>query len=214
MDRMDDDGGAGPGPVADETGLRALFGPASELARLKQLDHLDKHCRNFIAHSPFLVIGTTRPGQGTDVSPRGDAPGFVRVIDGRTLAIPDRPGNKRIDTLRNVAENPEVALIFFVPGVNETLRVNGAASITTDAALLAGFAVQGKVPQTAMLVQVREAFLHCAKALIRSRLWEASAQVERSALPTLGAMIADQVSGVDAGEADRRIDAAYRTALY
>lgn len=194
--------------------LRALYGEASELSRNKAIDHLDRHCRAFIALSPFLVIGTAAADRTADVSPRGDAPGFVRVIDGRTLAIPDRPGNRRIDTLRNVAENPEVALIFFVPGVNETLRVNGAASITTDAALLAGFAVQGKVPQTAMLVQVREAFLHCAKALIRSKLWDASAQVERSALPTLGAMIADQVAGIDAGEADRRIDVAYRTTLY
>ncbi len=194
--------------------LRALYGEASELSRNKAIDHLDRHCRAFIALSPFLVIGTAAADRTADVSPRGDAPGFVRVIDGRTLAIPDRPGNRRIDTLRNVAENPEVALIFFVPGVNETLRVNGTASITTDAALLAGFAVQGKVPQTAMLVQVREAFLHCAKALIRSKLWDASAQVERSALPTLGAMIADQVAGIDAGEADRRIDVAYRTTLY
>ncbi|MBL8837818.1 MAG: pyridoxamine 5'-phosphate oxidase family protein [Alphaproteobacteria bacterium] len=203
----------GTAPITTET-LRALYGEMSDLVRRKSIDHLDRHCRAFIALSPFLVIGTAAADRTADVSPRGDAPGFVRVVDGRTLAIPDRPGNRRIDTLRNVAENPEIALIFFVPGVNETLRVNGRASITADAALLQGFAVQGKVPQTAMIVQVREAFLHCAKALIRSKLWEASAQVERSALPTLGAMIADQVAGVDVAEADTRIAAAYRNTLY
>ncbi len=203
----------GTAPITTET-LRALYGEMSDLVRRKSIDHLDRHCRAFIALSPFLVIGTAAADRTADVSPRGDAPGFVRVVDGRTLAIPDRPGNRRIDTLRNVAENPEIALIFFVPGVNETLRVNGRASITADAALLQGFAVQGKVPQTAMIVQVREAFLHCAKALIRSKLWEASAQVERSALPTLGAMIADQVAGVDVADADTRIAAAYRNTLY
>ncbi len=194
--------------------LRAMYGEMSDLVRQKSIDHLDRHCRAFIALSPFLVIGSASADRQADVSPRGDAPGFVKVIDGRTLAIPDRPGNKRIDTLRNVAENPEVALIFLVPGVNETLRVNGTASITTDPALLAGCAVQGKVPQSALVVRVREAFLHCAKALIRSKLWDARAQVERSVLPSLGTMIADQIAGVDAVDADRRIDIAYRDALY
>jgi len=194
--------------------LRAMYGEMSDLVRQKSIDHLDRHCRAFIALSPFLVIGSASADRQADVSPRGDAPGFVKVIDGRTLAIPDRPGNKRIDTLRNVAENPEVALIFLVPGVNETLRVNGTASITTDPALLAGCAVQGKVPQSALVVRVREAFLHCAKALIRSKLWDARAQVERSVLPSLGTMIADQIAGVDAADADRRIDIAYRDALY
>lgn len=194
--------------------LRALYGEPSDLVRRKAIDHLDRHCRAFIALSPFLVVGTAGADRAADVSPRGDAPGFVKVIDAHRLAIPDRPGNRRIDTLRNVAENPDVALIFFVPGVNETLRVNGAASISTEAALLAGFAVEGRLPKTAMVVRVREAFLHCAKALIRSRLWDVSMQVERGALPSLGTMIADQVGGVDAREADTRIDAAYKTTLY
>ncbi|MCC6470877.1 MAG: pyridoxamine 5'-phosphate oxidase family protein [Alphaproteobacteria bacterium] len=213
---MDDDGGAGPGPVADETGLRALFGPASELARLKQLDHLDKHCRNFIAHSPFLVIGTTRPGQGTDVSPRGDAPGFVQVLDDRTLAIPDRPGNNRLDTMSNLTHAPEVGLIFFIPGIDETLRVNGMASLTRDPALLAKAAVNGKLPTLCIKVAVREAFLHCGKALKRSRLWSQDYRVEPKSFPSLGRMIVEQVKPKDVTieEAERRVADGYKNRLY
>ncbi len=194
--------------------LRALYGNPGGLAARKTLDRLDKHCRTFIAHSPFLVLGTAGADRTADVSPRGDAPGFVAVLDDRTLLLPDRPGNRRIDSLTNVVENPEVALIFFVPGVSETLRVNGRATITRDAALLAPCAVQGKVPVSGLLIHVREAFLHCAKALIRSKLWDPAAQVERKALPTLGQMLADQIAGTDAAQTDKRIDEAYKTALY
>lgn len=194
--------------------LRALYGNPGGLAARKTLDRLDKHCRTFIAHSPFLVLGTAGADRTADVSPRGDAPGFVAVLDDRTLLLPDRPGNRRIDSLTNVVENPEVALIFFVPGVSETLRVNGRATITRDAALLAPCAVQGKVPVSGLLIHVREVFLHCAKALIRSKLWDPAAQVERKALPTLGQMLADQIAGTDAAQTDKRIDEAYKTALY
>jgi uncharacterized protein len=116
--------------VSDEVGLRGLYKPPMELAVLKQLDRLDAHCRNFLAHSPFAVIGSTRPGRGTDVSPRGDAPGFARVLDDNTIVIPDRPGNNRLDTLSNIVTDAEVGLLFFIPGIDETLRVNGTARLS------------------------------------------------------------------------------------
>ena len=206
------DGDATAGMTGDA--LRALYGTPSAIVQRKTLDRLDEHCRAFIALSPFLVLGTAGADRTADCSPRGDAPGFVTVLDDKTLLLPDRPGNRRIDSLRNVAENPEVALIFFIPGINETLRINGRAAITTDAALLAPLAVQGKAPQSALRIAVREAFLHCAKALIRSHLWDPATQVERGALPTLGKMIADQTKMIDAGEADKVIAQSYKTTLY
>jgi len=206
------DGDATAGMTGDT--LRALYGTPSAIVQRKTLDRLDEHCRAFIALSPFLVLGTAGVDRTADCSPRGDAPGFVTVLDDKTLLLPDRTGNRRIDSLRNVAENPEVALIFFIPGINETLRINGRAAISTDAALLATLAVQGKAPHSALRITVREAFLHCAKALIRSHLWDPAAQVERGALPTLGKMIADQTKMIEAGEADKVIAQSYKTTLY
>jgi PPOX class probable FMN-dependent enzyme len=206
------DGDATAGLTGDT--LRALYGTPSAIVQRKTLDRLDQHCRAFIALSPFLVLGTAGADRTADCSPRGDAPGFVTVLDDHTLLLPDRPGNKRIDSLRNVVENPEVALIFFIPGVNETLRVNGRAAITTDANLLAALAVQGKAPQSALRIDVREAFLHCAKALIRSQLWDPGTQVERAVLPSLGKMIADQTKLIEVGEADKMVDRSYKTTLY
>jgi hypothetical protein len=189
---------ATPDPVPDhviatEAELRARFAPPGRLAVQKQLDHLDANCRRFIALSPFLCLATARPDGLADNSPRGDAPGFVQVLDERTLAIPDRPGNNRLDSQSNIIHNPNVGLLFFIPGVTETLRVNGRARIIADPDLLARFEVRGRTPEVAILVAVAEAFLHCSKALIRSRLWEADAQVDRKTLPTLGRMIADVV---------------------
>ena len=145
----------------DEAALRSSYEPPMGLAVLKQLDHLDAHCRHFISLSPFLTIGSMRQGQGLDVSPRGDAPGFVRVLDERTLAIPDRPGNRRLDTLANIVADAEVGLLFFIPGIEETLRVNGTARVSRDPRLLAAAAVIGRVALAAILVSVRVAFLHC-----------------------------------------------------
>jgi hypothetical protein len=141
-------------------------------------------------------------------------PGFVRALDDTTLAIPDRPGNKRIDTLRNVIENPNVGLVFFVPGMNETLRVNGRSEITTDPALLSSFAVNGRATLTVLIIRVAEAYLHCGKALIRSKLWDPAGRIERNRLPTLGAMLADQIEGLDAVEAEEYTDCSYRERLY
>src|SRR6202167_4504753 len=146
--------------IDSEPQLRGLYQEPMELAVLKQLDRLDGHCRNFLAHSPFAVIASTRPGKGTDVSPRGDAPGFVQVIDDRTIAIPDRPGNNRLDTMSNIIADAEVGLLFFIPGIDETLRINGTAQISQDPALLAAAAVNGRPPRVIILVSVKEAFLH------------------------------------------------------
>jgi uncharacterized protein len=194
--------------------LRALFGAPSELAVKKELHRLDPHARAFIALSPFVVVASADAAGRCDATPRGDAPGFVEVLDDGRLLIPDRRGNNRIDTFQNIAENPHVGLIFMVPGINETLRVNGAASITTEPALLEPLAVQGKTPKAALLVTPEEVYFHCGKALIRSDLWNAEKKVPRSAFPSLGKIIADQVSGVDAVGADRVIEDAYRTRLY
>ena len=179
--------------ILTEPELRARFAAPSRLATLKQLDHLDANCRRFIELSPFLCLATARPGGLADNSPRGDAPGFVQVVDERTLLIPDRPGNNRLDSMANIVANPNVGLLFFIPGVTETLRVNGRARIITDPDLLARFEVRGRAPKAAIQVEVAEAFLHCSKALIRARLWEADARIERKVLPTLGRMIADVV---------------------
>ncbi len=198
----------------DTDALRALYGEPQGLASLKQLDHLDAHCRAFIALSPFLVLASAAADGSVDASPRGDAPGFVAVPDARTLLIPDRRGNNRIDSLGNIAANPEVGLIFFVPGINETLRVNGRVEIATDADLLAQFAVNGKAPKSALRVAVREAFLHCGKALIRAKLWTGEHQVPRDRFPTLGRILADQIDGQDADAADAAIAESYRDRLY
>jgi PPOX class probable FMN-dependent enzyme len=200
--------------VADYAALKAIYGEASELARRKLLSRLDRHCRNFISISPFLVIGSASAAGPADVSPRGDAPGFVAVIDDRTLVIPDRPGNRLNDTLGNILENPQVALIFFVPGMNETLRVNGRAQITSDETMLAPLAVQGKLPLSGILVEVEEAFLHCAKALIRSRLWAAQSQIDRKSFPSLGEMISDQIEGLDRDAVDAQIAESIDKRLY
>ncbi len=204
----------GEATVGDAESLRELYGAPSETAQRKVLRRLDRHCRAVIAASPFLVIGSSDAEGNCDVSPRGDAPGFVAVLDDERLLIPDRRGNKRVDTMGNILENPHVALIFFVPGMTETLRVNGHVEITTDASLLAPLAVNGKAPQSALLVQVEETFLHCGKALIRSRLWDPEQQIERSSLPSLGRMIADQVEGVETDDAEANIEQAYRERLY
>ena len=201
--------------ITDQDALRDYYGAPSELAVKKQIDYLDRHCRNFIALSPFVVIGSQGADGRGDVSPRGDAPGFVQVLDDRTLAIPDRPGNNRVDTLSNVLDNPAVGLLFLVPGMNETLRVNGRARLVLDETLLEAMVVQGKTPRAALVVEVEEAYLQCAKALYRSKLWEDDHKIERRSFPSLARVIADQAGGgIDVEAADARVEEAYRTKLY
>lgn len=194
--------------------LRESYGAPSERSLKKQLNRLDKHCRDFIARSPFLVIASADPSGRCDASPKGDAPGFVQVIDDTTLLIPDRLGNNRIDTLANLLARPGIGLIFFVPGINETLRVNGRAYITTDPALLEPLAVNGKVPRSAILVTAEEIYFHCGKALIRSDLWNPDKQVRRSDFPSLGRILADQIGGISVEESERYTAESYKTRLY
>ena len=179
--------------IASEAELRTLMGEPSELVIRKQLPALDAHCQAFIALSPFLLIGTVGTDGLGDVSPRGDPPGFVHVADEETLLIPDRPGNRRIDSLRNILQTGAIGLLFMVPNVEETLRVNGRASLIRDEAWLAHMAVQDKPPQLAIAVTVEECFLQCAKALKRSRLWQPEQWPARDALPSLAQMLIDQV---------------------
>ena len=201
--------------IADKNNLGQLYGEPSERAVLKQLDHLDKHCRAFIEISPFLVIGTMGSDGLGDVSPRGDAPGFVKVRDEKTIYLPDRLGNNRTDTLLNVIDNSGVGLLFLVPGMNETLRVNGNAKITIDDNILEGLSAQGKAPRSALEISVEEAYLQCAKALIRSKLWEEDYKIERKSFPSLGKIISDQIGrGDDENRAEKSIQEGYRTKLY
>lgn len=179
--------------IKDERALRALYGEPNPLALKKELDHLDRNCKRFIELSPFFCMATSGPDGRADNSPRGDAPGFVEVEGDRTLLLPDRPGNNRIDSLANIVHQPEVGLLFFIPGFTETLRINGRAQLTEAPNLLARFAIDGRLPRLVVIVNVHEAFLQCSKALIRSKLWSEETKVDRKALPTLGRMIADVV---------------------
>ena len=201
--------------IVDKKNLGQLYGEPSERAVLKQLDHLDKHCQAFIEISPFLVIGTMGSDGLGDVSPRGDAPGFVKVKDEKTIYLPDRLGNNRTDTLSNVLENSGVGLLFLVPGMNETLRVNGNAKITTDKNILESLSVEGQAPRSALEILIEAAYVQCAKALIRSKLWEEDYKIERKSFPSLGKIISDQIGrGDDENRAERSIQKGYRTKLY
>lgn len=214
---------SGPAPkvFTSTEQLQAFIGTPIELAVRKAIPHLDRHCRAFIALSPFVSIGTASADGRADVSPRGDAPGFVQVLDDNTLFIPDRPGNNRLDTMRNIIENPNVGLLFMVPGFEDLLRVNGRAHIVVDDELLAQAAVNGKTPRVGIRVAVDEAYLHCAKAVKRSKLWQEASKQDRKALPSLGKMILEQTAAPDAPPAaevvtqvDELIEENYRTGLY
>jgi len=181
----------------------------------KELKRLDGHCRSFIARSPFLLIGSSDGAGNSDVSPKGDRPGFVSVLDDTTLAIPDRPGNNRLDTLENILRNPSVGLLFLIPAMDETLRVNGEARISVDAGLREKLAVDGKLPVTVTLVTVKAAYMHCAKAFMRSELWNPESWPDRTKLPTLGTILRDQLALAEsAGEIDRSLDEAYSRTLW
>ena len=172
--------------IREEPELRALLGEPAAIVRAKVADRLNDLTRRFVDLSPFVLLATSAPDGTCDVSPRGDPPGFVRVLDERTLLLPDRPGNKLADSLRNVLRNPHVGLLFLVPGVGDTLRVNGRATLVTDEDLLAPCAVEGKVPTLGLRIEVDEVFTHCSKAFLRARLWDPDTFVDRSELPSSG----------------------------
>jgi PPOX class probable FMN-dependent enzyme len=195
--------------------LRSSYGEPSERAVKKSLDRLDRHCRRFIELSPFVVIASSGADGRADCSPRGDAAGFVAVLDDRTVLLPDRRGNNRADSLSNVLENPYVGLLFMIPGADETLRLNGRAALTTDPILLDPLAVNGRAPRSGLVVEVEEVFLQCTKALVRAKLWADESRVDRkAALPSFGQMLADHVGLPDGEAVDRELRAKIRETLY
>jgi uncharacterized protein len=185
--------------------LEALYDAPSPKSLIKEIDHISDHYRAFIERSPFVVVATCGP-EGLDCSPRGDPPGFVHVQDQQTLLIPDRRGNNRLDTLRNLVRDPRISLLFLIPGVGETLRINGRAMITTDPGLRDAFAIQGKLPTSVLVVTVERIYFQCQKALARSRLWSPEAQIPRSELPTAGQILEALTPGAFDGAA---YDASY-----
>src|SRR5215471_12495498 len=182
--------------ITSTAALRALYAEPRERALKKQLAAIDLHAQHFIELSPFVVLASCSAPGAVDASPRGGAPGFVKVADAHTLLIPDAPGNNRLDSFRNIVEAGGVGLLFMIPGFDETLRVNGRATLSQDPQLLARCADDRRTPKLVVRVQVSEVYLHCAKAFMRSRLWDARAQVPRETLPTMGQMLNDQ-TGID-----------------
>lgn len=200
--------------IASLAELRALYAEPIERAVLKELTTLHAHHKRFIELSPFVAISSMGADGRGDVSPRGEKPGFVHVLDDATIAIPDRLGNNRLDTLTNVIANPNVGLLFLVPGVNEILRVNGQAELRDDAELTARFVVNQRAPKLVIVVHVAQAYLHCAKAIMRSALWEETTKVARGTMPSMGVMLRDQIGPRIELEPDAVAEARYRTQLY
>jgi uncharacterized protein len=206
--------GSGNHLVTSIEQLEAIYGAPAGGAVAKELDHISAHYRAFIEAAPFCAMATCGP-DGLDCTPRGDPPGFVRVADEKTLLIPDRRGNNRIDTLRNILHDPHVALLFLIPGCGETIRVNGRAEISTDPTLLQSFLVDGKAPRTVIVVSVDRIYFQCAKAIVRSKLWDASRHVDRASLPSSGTILADLTQGRIGGpEHDRAAPERLKATLY
>lgn len=192
--------------------LRRLFAEPGERAVRKQLARLDRHCRRFIELAPFVVLASANDTH-LDASPRGGEPGFVKVVDDATLWIPDAPGNNRLDSLQNIIATGRVGLLFLIPGVDETLRINGGARVSADPEKLRQFATEKRTPKIVIEVTVEEAYLHCAKALMRSKLWAEESRRERSVLPTLGEMLAEQVGSTTPPESQEEMVARYQKDL-
>lgn len=191
------------GTITTHEALRELIGDAKPTTQRKIINHVDEHARTLITHSPFVLLATSAPDGSCDVSPRGDPAGSVLVLDEKTLVLADRPGNKLIDSFRNIIDNPHAGLLFLVPGMNETLRVNGRAKLVTDGPFFDELVVQGKRPKLAIVVEVEELYMHCAKAFLRSSLWDSSTWPERTTLPTLGTILRGQMAlSISAAELD------------
>lgn len=205
--------------ITNEASLRDLFPPTHSLAIQKMQGSLDRHAMDFIRRAPFLCIGTQNANGSADVSPRGDPAGFVKILDPQTLAIPDRPGNNRLDTQSNIIANPSVGLLFIIPGFDDTLRVNGQATLVTDPDLLHTMAIQDRAPKLAIVVKVTEAFLHCAKAFRRSNLWNPQHFQDRKSMPSLLNIILDQTTGVpenadEMRKIDEGLEVDYKASMY
>ncbi len=200
--------------VRDLASLESLYGDVNEASALKEISYLHPHYAAFIQASPFAVLATAGE-HGLDASPRGDAPGFVEIVDDKKLLMADRRGNNRIDSLRNILRNPQVALLFLVPGIGETLRVNGSAEISVDPALLERFAVKDRAPRTVLIIHVESVFFQCSRALIRSELWNPEKQLPRTALPSTGQMLAAVTDQrIDAETYDRELPPRLKATLY
>lgn len=201
--------------IRTESELRQIMGEPTQRARDKTVTALDENCRAFIAASPFLLLASSDAQGRHDVSPKGDPPGFVQVLDDHTLVIPDRPGNRRADSLVNILHQPQVALLFLIPGKEDTLRVNGRAQVVADEGLRQGLAVAGKVPDLAIVVQVQEAFIHCPKCMVRSHLWEPAHWPSLEAVPTMAqTFVAHARIEASVEEVQGQIDQAVRERLY
>ncbi|PEY34559.1 phosphohydrolase [Bacillus cereus] len=201
--------------ISTEEELRHILGYPSDRAVKKVIPSLDHHCRDFLSKSPFLVISTSDKFGNCDASPRGDAPGFVYVLNENQIVIPERPGNRRVDSILNILSNPKIGLIFFIPGLGESLRINGRASITNDEKILEKMQVNGRSPLLGIIVEVEECFIHCAKAFIRSKLWDPDSWLEKDALPSAAKMLVDHAK-VNANEEEvaRSLEESYTKRLY
>jgi len=200
--------------VRDIAALEALYGEVNEVSALKEISYLHPHYAAFVRASPFAMLATAGP-HGLDASPRGDPPGFIEIVDDKTLLVADRRGNNRIDSLRNIISDPHVALLFLVPGVGETLRVNGTAEISVDPELLSRFAINDKAPRTMLIIHIESVFFQCSRALIRSELWNPERHVDRKALPSTGQMLAAVTDQrIDGETYDRELPPRLRATLY
>jgi uncharacterized protein len=206
--------------ITSSAALREVIREPGELVKAKEINFLDVHCKSLIARSPFVLIATSNKAGRCDVSPKGDPPGFVQVLSDKHLAIPDRPGNARLDSIENILENPHVGLLFVIPGTKETLRINGKAVITKDETILEKATVDGKRPTLAVGVEVEEAFIHCAKAFIRSNLWKSETWPNLNDLPSFAKMLIDHVNAEDMKtqmtekELDGLLEEDYKKELY
>jgi PPOX class probable FMN-dependent enzyme len=199
--------------VTTEAELEALYGLPSGAAVFKEIDHISDHYRAFIDVSPFVIVATSGP-EGLDCTPRGDPAGFVRVVDRHTVMLPDRRGNNRLDTLRNIVRDPRIALLFLIPGEGRTLRINGRAVINTDPALCDTFTMEGKAPRSVIVVTAERVYFQCPKALVRSQLWDASRHVAAGVLPNSGEMIKALQADFDAEKYEREYPQRLKETIY
>lgn len=202
--------------IDSEVGLRSMYDNPSELVNNKIITVIDRHCQDYISKSPLLFMATSDSSGDCDVSPRGDAAGFVYVFDDKHLVIPERPGNRRFDSLRNIISNPKVGLIFIIPGLEETLRINGQAKIIKDPEIMARMEAQGKIPKLGIAVEVEECYMHCAKAFKRSHLWDDKYWLLKEELPKPAAIIADHAKklGVSQDDVSKSLKDSYENRLY
>jgi uncharacterized protein len=201
--------------ITTEVELREILGHPTEIVTRKTINYIDGNCRTFIENSPFITIATADSNGNFDVSPKGDPPGFVKILTDKMLAIPDRPGNRKADTFTNIIQNPNIGLIFLIPGIKETLRVNGEAKIVTDKRVLELLSCEGKLPSFAIIVNVKEAFMHCAKCMIRSNLWMKIDDTQKRSVPSLAKSLVDHGKlDITIGELDDMIKNDEKTNLY